>query len=247
MNSHNISTSPNATYSQSLMLILFQIDDQPQLFPGVVIDMTVSTIRLLSVKPIQPKTKVILHLELLENKPAAVYGVVKWSKSLITLQNKENQSPNFIQEIEFINLSKDVAKIIATHVCNRLMNEIGEQDPIEIKTQYLQNRNYLRIPITLTIFCRDGKGSPFSIITEDLSGGGTRFTTTHSLSIGERIYLQIQLDLSSPIITVMGKIIWLRKLDTETHEGGLEFTEISVQGRTALVEYLAKTAKQSSG
>ena len=243
MNTNNISSPPNTTYSQSLMLILFQIEGQSQLFPGVVIAMNVSSLRLISVKYIQPKTTLTLHLELLENKPFTVSGTVKWTKPLTALHNKENQSPNFVQEIEFTNLSKDVAKIVANHVYNRLMAELGERDPIEVKTQYLQNRNYLRIPITLTIFCRDGQGIPFSIITEDLSGGGTRFTTNHSLSIGERIYLQIQFDLSSPVITVMGKIIWLRKLDQETYEGGLEFTEISVQGRTTLVEHLARTTQ----
>lgn len=244
MKAQETSSGIHATHHSPLMLILFQQKDEPQLYPGIVMDMTISSLKLITVKSIPPDTNVILHLELLESKPLTIKGIVKWGRAITTHKLHESQSPNFIQEIKFTDLSHELSKVLAEHVYSRLMMELGERDPIEVKSHYLQNRNYLRIPITLTIFCRDSQNTPFSIVTEDLSGGGTRFTTKHSLIVGEEIYLQIQLELSASVITALGKITWLRKIDQETYEGGLEFRDISVQGRTAIVEYLAKSVKQ---
>lgn len=228
-----------------LMLALFQQESSPQIYPGIVLDMTVSGVKLITTKPVQIDSMVILHLELREYKPFAVKGIVKWAKPISTSQKQECfPSPNHLQEIVFTDLTPDVSKAIAAQVYQRLISELGEKDPLEIKSQFLQKRQYLRIPITITMFCRDSQGIPFSIVTEDLSGGGTRFTTNHTLSIGEKVYIQIQLEISSPVITVMGKVIWLRKIDQENYEGGIEFVEVSVHGRTSIVEFLAKNSRK---
>lgn len=204
---------------------------------AVLMELSLSRATLITPKPMEKEARVVLYLELEGQKQYPVQGKVKWSSAMKVAPPKHPFPSNYIQEVEFLQIPQEIAKIIRAYVSARLQAETQKAAP-EFSSEIVNRRKYLRTPCTLTIVSRDRRNTPFSITTKDLSIGGTHFTTSQPIVPGESITLQLQLDIASPPLNAAGKIMWVKKMEDGNFEGGLVFQNLSKEAWRILPKFL---------
>ncbi len=78
----------------------------------------------------------------------------------------------------------------------------------------------------------------FNALTKDISPGGARIMANRELPPGTPVKLEIALPRSRRLIRGKGKISWTRSVsEKELFEMGVEFTQIPLKDKMALLEH----------
>lgn len=82
-------------------------------------------------------------------------------------------------------------------------------------------------------------------IRENISGGGIKLVTEENFSVGDILYLKIDLRESLNKITIeaTGKVVWIRKRE-EMYEMGISFLDILEQHRRKIINYVFKKQRE---
>lgn len=82
-------------------------------------------------------------------------------------------------------------------------------------------------------------------IRENISGGGIKLVTEENFSVGDILYLKIDLRESLNKITIeaTGKVVWIRKRE-EMYEVGISFLDILEQHRRKIINYVFKKQRE---
>ncbi len=81
----------------------------------------------------------------------------------------------------------------------------------------------------------------FNALTKDISPGGVRLMTNILLPVGSLIKMELALSKRRKLIQATGKICWSRSIySEELFEMGVEFTEIALEDKMALLEHTYK-------
>jgi hypothetical protein len=98
------------------------------------------------------------------------------------------------------------------------------------------------------LYLRDTSSRPAVAKTVDLSFGGIRIETPHSLITGES--LQISFAIRPQVIQCMGRVVHILELPDENaetearYEAGIQFEGMSTQDKDSLKEYLSSVMEQ---
>lgn len=232
-------------YGARLMLVMFREDEKgSNSKPGLVLDLNARGTTLLTGTPLKKDALITLDLELIKNQQHRIRGQVVWNKPVTIPSSDAHLHSNYMQKIKFLNVPSNVAKAIVLYVCNWLMMEAMEDENFESQESSSQRRS-LRAPLTLTLLCRDANEMPFSITTRNISTRGIQFSTNNPIQSGDSISLQIQLDLSIPTINVNGAVVWAKKQEDNSFEGGLQFTDLTAENRKVIIQYLKKAISEA--
>ena len=91
----------------------------------------------------------------------------------------------------------------------------------------LEKRKYQRLPLAVKaryrIIGKKNAGGEAECV--DVSGGGIKVRTKHSLAVGDRVKVTFSMPNSDKSITAEGKVVWTGKSNSKV-EGGIQFTNI---------------------
>lgn len=108
-----------------------------------------------------------------------------------------------------------------------------------------ERRQFVRLPTTARVnyqLVSDASSSDASG-TKDISGGGIRLVFNEEIPNGALLDLTVELPDQTPPIPCKGMVVWVEKItDQEPNlwEVGVEFTDISVLDRDAILEFVYK-------
>ncbi len=106
-----------------------------------------------------------------------------------------------------------------------------------------ERRSHPRVAISHPVlYLADVYPRPKVARAVDLSLGGTRIETPHSLVAGER--LEISIAIYPQVIKCRGKVIHTLQVTGERLKAGIRFEEMSEQERVYLGEYISSLVKQ---
>jgi len=109
----------------------------------------------------------------------------------------------------------------------------------------MERRAYPRIEVSHpVIYISDIYPSPKTASTIDLSLGGTKIETLHSLAKGER--LQISIAVHPEVIKFRAKVVYVLWPDAERLQAGVRFDEISEHDKLYLRQYLFHVLEQQA-
>lgn len=225
----------------TFLLVLYRLQDQDEWQPGLMLDISPEGMKILTRKPLPTNKTMSLSAELLDGRLSEITSEVVWSEPSSVHGVPQVDRQSFMQGCQFTLLSLQNRRDILSYL-GTLGRPEGEREEVgDDELKYLDYRQHYRIPISLSVFCRDSEGNPFSLITEDMSEGGLRFRCKHPLRPGDIVSLQIQLDLTSSPLAVKGKIMWIKGNEEEA-SGGLKFVNASSETLEKLLEYLQAQA-----
>lgn len=108
--------------------------------------------------------------------------------------------------------------------------------PEDAQVEVIQRRKHVRIPMIIPFeveYNLLGRGSPLKIAarTEDVSGGGLRFTSLTLFPVNKEILLHIQFNPTLPIIHLKGKVVMsnqnrLRRQADDLYTTACQFLEM---------------------
>lgn len=102
----------------------------------------------------------------------------------------------------------------------------------------MEKRKTPRVEVSRPVlYFTDIYGRPKVASTRNLSLGGTRIETAHSLIAGER--LEVTIPIQPQAITCRGKTVYVLYPESGKMEAGIQFEELSDYDRLYLKEYLA--------
>jgi c-di-GMP-binding flagellar brake protein YcgR len=83
------------------------------------------------------------------------------------------------------------------------------------KVEVFQDRRHVRIPMSIPFECQyrlfpQGKPIKIPAKTEDVSGGGLKFTSGVLLAVGQEIEMIIQFNPELPVMQLQGKVVMAR-------------------------------------
>ena len=107
----------------------------------------------------------------------------------------------------------------------------------------MERRNHPRVEGSHPALCfSDIYSSPKVATAVDLSMGGTRIETPHTLIMGER--LQITIAIHSQVIKCRGEVVHVLESISDRPKAGIRFEELSRHDKLYLRQYLSYVMEQ---
>lgn len=116
--------------------------------------------------------------------------------------------------------------------------------PDKAETKQIQRREYVRIPTAVDIAVHpiDQSFSPFTTVTNDISGGGISIVIPPKIGLKERqkILISMVLHINSEIkyIHLQGEIIKIYHLNEEFRTASIKFISISDKTRQTIIRFV---------
>jgi c-di-GMP-binding flagellar brake protein YcgR len=83
--------------------------------------------------------------------------------------------------------------------------------PENPQIEFIQRRQHVRIPMVIPFeleYLLSGRPIPMSAQTEDLSGGGIRFTCARMFPLGQELYIKLPLTLVGQVLQLKAKVVF---------------------------------------
>lgn len=115
--------------------------------------------------------------------------------------------------------------------------------PENTQVEFIQRRRHVRIPMVIPFeleYLLSGRPIPMSALTEDLSGGGMRFTCTHMFPLGQELNIKLPLTLVGQVLQLKAKVVFTaqsrhKKASEELYAVACQFQGLDDAQETALV------------
>jgi PAS domain S-box/diguanylate cyclase (GGDEF) domain len=116
----------------------------------------------------------------------------------------------------------------------------GEDTPFENRRAYFRIQLPCPLSALMTVIEINGRSIELGkteIVIENIGAGGMRFLSSIQLAVHPGILLEIETQLLYKTIKLYGKVVWLKELESDIYQYGLEFL-VNEDERTSLTRVL---------
>lgn len=112
-----------------------------------------------------------------------------------------------------------------------------------------ENRRYLRIPFESVLHCKpcsskEPSNSEFaeaaSVLSKNISQSGILINSSKKVEIGDQLNLELTVPSMAgySTIEVTGRVCWVRQLNANSFDCGVEFTQVRPEDADALKDFI---------